>query len=142
MAKEIKQSLEEINQISRQLLSRLLSVDKEIKESKTIVKKSELDKLKSKNSDPNKSTDEKVKQDSLITYDELTQLTEQREKLIHQLFKQNSKEDLSQEHLLLNELLSLDSDITNYSTICKKALTEQMIRFKKSQSVSKSYQKY
>lgn len=126
MSNKIKQSLEKINSISRQLVSRLLSVQQKIKE-ETIV---------------NDSNKDKTNTDDLITDDELTKLITQREDLIQHVFEQNTKNEIAVELTLLNEMVLLDNEISTHSTSCKNALAEQVIRLKKSKKVKKSYQKY
>jgi len=62
--------------------------------------------------------------------------------LISELFEQNTKEDIANELTLVNEMVSLDGEITSKSQACKQMLSEQVIRLKKGKKVSKSYQQY
>jgi pantoate kinase len=124
--KDIKHSLEQINEVSRQLLSRILSVQNITQEHTNVINESN-----------NDSTT-----DSLIKDNELTQLMTQRERLISCLLKDTTTEQLAQELDLLNEMVSLDSELTNSSQSCKETLAAQVIKLKKSKKVTKSYQKY
>jgi len=124
--KDIKHSLEQINEVSRQLLSRILSVQNTTQEHTNVINESN-----------NDSTT-----DGLIKDNELTQLMTQRERLITCLLKEKTTEQLAQELDLLNEMVSLDSELTNSSQSCKETLAVQVIKLKKSKKVTKSYQKY
>lgn len=126
MPKDIKHSLEQINEVSRQLLSRILSVQNTTQEHTNVINESN-----------NDSTT-----DGLIKDNELTQLMTQRERLITCLLKEKTTEQLAQELDLLNEMISLDSELTNSSQSCKETLAAQVIKLKKSKKISKSYQKY
>ncbi len=126
MPKDIKHSLEQINEVSRQLLSRILSVQNTTQEHTNVINESN-----------NDSTT-----DGLIKDNELTQLMTQRERLITCLLKEKTTEQLAQELDLLNEMVSLDSELTNSSQSCKETLAVQVIKLKKSKKVTKSYQKY
>jgi len=124
--KDIKHSLEQINEVSRQLLSRILSVQNTTQERTNVINES----------NDNSTTDH------LIKDNELTQLMTQREHLITCLLKEKTTEQLAQELDLLNEMVSLDSELTNSSQSCKETLAAQVIKLKKSKKVTKSYQKY
>lgn len=126
MPKDIKHSLEQINEVSRQLLSRILSVQNTTQEHTNVINESN-----------NDSTS-----DRLIKDNELTQLMTQREHLITCLLKEKTTKQLAQELDLLNEMVSLDSELTNSSQSCKETLAAQVIKLKKSKKVTKSYQKY
>ncbi|MCP5079992.1 MAG: hypothetical protein GY951_18345 [Psychromonas sp.] len=122
MVNSTKKALEQINEVSRQLLSRILFVQNSIQEHKKV------------QAEP--ATNEQ------ITDHELTKLMSKRQSLINCLFKQNTREEISLEINLLNEMVSLDSELSNKSQACKQALAEQVIKLKKSKKVKKSYQKY
>jgi hypothetical protein len=119
-----KQLLEQINEISRQLLSRILTVQKSTKKNITDADADAPD------------------TNSSITEKELTDLMAKRDKLIRSLFKEKLTEDISKELSLLNEMISLDSELSSQSQACKKILANQVIRLKKSKKVTKSYQQY
>ena len=65
-----------------------------------------------------------------------------RQDLISTLFEQKTTEELSIEVELLNEMISLDSELSSKSQKCKQALAEQIITLKNNKKVKKSYQKY
>jgi len=119
----IKGSLEEINEVSRQLLSRIL----DLQESAFMISKPDTDLS---------SNDEFVADPSLI------ELMSKREALIHYLFEQSESADIAQEADLLNEMVSLDNELTTSSKSCKQNFAEQIIKLKKSKKITKSYQKY
>jgi len=122
-----KQLLEEINEVSRQLLSRILTVQKNSQINTTAANESD-------NNEANTS--------SSITDKELTGLMSTRDKLIHSLFEKEAITEIAQELTLLNEAVSLDGELLSQSQTCKKTLAEQVIRLKKSKKVTKSYQQY
>lgn len=124
MSDDIKDSLEQINDISRQLLSRILTMHKE--NSVTI----------------NESNNDTTITDDSASENELTELMVNRDSLIHRLFEQNTPEEISIELNLVNEMVSLDAELSSQSKAYKQLLTEQVIKLKKSKRVSKSYQKY
>lgn len=90
----------------------------------------------------NESLNDESASDSQITENKLTELMANRDNLIHDLFEQNTHEEISIEFNLLNEMVSLDSKLSSQSKAYKKLLAEQVIKLKKSKKVSKSYQKY
>jgi K+/H+ antiporter YhaU regulatory subunit KhtT len=122
-----KKSLEKINEVSRQLLSRILAVQNKLQENTTTIKK---------------PSNDESNIDSSITDNELSELMVTRDKMISCLFKEKTTEEIAQESTLLNEMISLDSELSSASQTCKKTLAEQVIRLKKSKQVTKSYQKY
>ncbi len=127
MANNTKQLLEQINEVSRQLLSRILDVQKKTQENITIT---------------NESDNDESKTSSSITENELPKLMSKRDKLIRSLFKQRTTGEVAQELTLLNEMVSLDSELSSKSHACKQILAEQVMRMKKSKKVAKSYQQY
>tara|TARA_B100000809_G_scaffold110439_1_gene109004 strand:+ start:686 stop:1069 length:384 start_codon:yes stop_codon:yes gene_type:complete len=127
VSNETKKSLKEINEISRQLLSRMLAVQNKLQESTTTIKK------------PNNN---ESNIDSSITDNELSELMFTREKMISCLFKEKTTEAIAQELMLLNEMVSLDSKLSNTAKVCQETLAGQVLRLKKSKKVTKSYQKY
>lgn len=125
MTKNVNAAINEINDISRQLLSRILAVLKKIEQ-------------KTEQSSPNAShenTDE-------ITENELSALMSQRQKLINNLFNHYSQQELSNESDLLNQMSALDKKLSTSSQTCKQALANQIIKLKKRDQVTQSYQKY
>ena len=130
MPEKTKQSLEAINNISRQLLSCMSDTQKEIKEGANTNIKLEHNATE----EPNQSLNNK--------YDNLTKMVTNREQLIHEFFEQQSEEKSSLELDLLNEMIRLDTEIIQQSKACKLALSQHVIRLKKSKKVKKSYQKY
>lgn len=126
MPNESKKLLEQINEVSRQILSHVLAVQNTVRNNTTMVNE-----LEGKEPDS----------DEFMSEYALTELMSKRESLIHSLFKQKN-EEVAHEQDLLNEMLLLDSDLLNKSQACKETLAGQVIRLKKSKKVSKSYQKY
>jgi hypothetical protein len=122
-----KKSLKKINEVSRQLLSRILAAKNNLQENTTTIK--ELNN--------NESNIE-----SSIIDNELSELISTREKMINCLFKEKTTEDIAQELTLLNEMVALDSKLSSAFQSCKRTLSDQVIRLKKSKKVKKSYQKY
>jgi len=118
--------LEQINEVSRQLLSHILVVQNRAQENTAII---------------NELNGEKPDKNELMSEYTLTELMSKRDSLIHFLFEQKN-EKMALDHDLLNEMRSLDSDLSNKSQACKEILAGQVIRLKKSKKVSKSYQKY
>jgi hypothetical protein len=90
----------------------------------------------------NESLNDESTNDSQAPENQLTELMANRNSLIRSLFEQNTHEDISIELNLLNEMLSLDSRLSNQSKAYKQLLAEQVIKLKKSKKVSNSYQKY
>jgi hypothetical protein len=124
---DTKQQLEKINEVSRQLLSHLLTMQNKLKEIKTDINASN-------NDDSNSS--------GLITDQELIELVATRHRLIHCLFEQNTHKEISKELNLLNRMIPLDTELSKHSEVCKQILAEHVIRLKKRKKISKSYQKY
>ncbi len=125
MTKNVNAAINEINDISRQLLSRILAVLKKIEQ-------------KTEQSSPHAShenTDE-------ITENELSTLMSERQKLINNLFNHYSQQELSNESDLLNQMSALDKKLSTSSQTCKQALANQIIKLKKRDQVTQSYQKY
>jgi hypothetical protein len=120
-----KRFIEQINDISRQLLSRILATQKNVQllpqELASEVTETQL-------------TDKKNK--------ELLKLMDQRQKLISALFKQNSSEDIGTQPKLLQEMISLDNELTANAELSQKAVSALIIEIKKSKKIIKNYQKY
>ena len=127
MASSTKSKLEKINNVSRQLLSRILSVRNKALENTVMISESSGDESNS---------------DELLTEHAFTELMSEREGLIKSLFKEKTTSEITQELTLLNEMVALDNELSSQSKACKQILAEQVIRLKKSKKVSKSYQKY
>lgn len=127
MSKDIKSSLEQINEVSRQLLSRILTLYNQSQE---------------KTESSNESLNDELTSDSKTPENKLTKLVTKRDGLIRSLFEQNTHEEISTELNLLNEMLLLDAKLSKQSKAYKQLLAEQVIKLKKSKKVSKSYQKY
>lgn len=125
MGNNTKKSIEKINHVSRQLLSRILvmQTDSQVLPQEQNLKNTEIQSIDDKNK-------------------ELAELTEKRQILITNLFEQNTAENISSESELLQEMIALDSELTANAKLSKQAITEQMIKIKKSKKITKSYQKY
>jgi len=122
-----KQALEKINSISQQLLLCLQSsYDNILVESFTVDKETDIDERKKKH----------------IKDTELAELIAIRERLISELFTQYTPKLLSKESALINEMVSLDKQLTAISNNCKQSLSEQVIKLKNSKKITKTYQKY
>ena len=130
MCNNIKSLLEEINKISRQILSCILSMQEETRENTASVAK------------VNNETDSQESANNLLTQDEMSAMISTREKLIHILFEQNTLENLAREHPLLNDMKNLDNQLSTQSKAYKKMLSEQVIKLKNSKKVKNLYQKY
>lgn len=122
MSIDIKESIEKINEVSRQLLSHILTLQNTNKNKTKIFSQSD------------------ISQSIPECY--LAELMSERERLIHVLFEQKTTEEIAKELTLLNEMVSLNRELSNKSQECKKVLAEQVMRLKKSKKASKSYQKY
>lgn len=127
MSDDIKGSLEKINDVSRQLLSRILTMHNKSQESSATI---------------NESSNDTTITDDSTSENELTELMANRDSLIHRLFEQNTHEKISIELFLLNEMISLDAELSSQSKAYKQLLAEQVIKLKKSKKITKSYQKY
>jgi len=125
VSNDTKQSLEKINQVSRQLLSCILvlQIDLQVLPQERGLKNTETQSIDDKNK-------------------ELTELTEKRQILITNLFEQNTTDSISSELELLQEMIALDSELTANAKLSKQVITEQVIKIKKSNKVTKSYRKY
>ncbi|NQZ26777.1 MAG: hypothetical protein HRT55_10720 [Colwellia sp.] len=73
---------------------------------------------------------------------QLAKLVTERHALISQLFNTYTQEQLSVELPLINELVSLDNQLTSKSQHNKQTLAAKILKLKKSKKVSKLYQKY
>ena len=122
MIASVKASLVNINDVSRQLLLCILTAQNASQEN-TIA--------------PDHSTAAKP-----ITDKQLTELLSQRERLIKDLFKHSTTKDIGLELTLVNEMLALDTELTQNSQAHKQALAEQVLQLKKSTKVTQSYQRY
>jgi hypothetical protein len=119
VASSTKSKLEEINNVSRQLLSRITEVERNLK-----------------------NISQALEGDITEEPDDIIILMENRQELISHFFNQHSLQEISLEELLINELHQLDQKLTTASNACKKSIMEQVIKLKKSNKVTKSYQKY
>lgn len=122
MENNTQQLLQEINEVSRQLLSQILSIRSD---SKSPIKKT--------------STGD-IQENSEI--DNLTTLTNKRKELIATLFAQKTKEEIELESVLFKELLSFDNELKNNASRYKKELSEHVIKIKKGKKLKESYKKY
>lgn len=125
MGNNTKKSIQQINDVSRQILSRILvmQTDSQVFSQEHGLKNTKIQSI----DDENK---------------ELTELTEKRKILITNLFEQNTIDNISSESDLLQEMIALDSELTANAKLSKQVITEQVIKVKKSKKITKSYQKY
>lgn len=126
MTNNVKETLTQINHVSRQLLSRIQYMQ-------TILQENPHTQAQTQG---NSSTKTQKKDD------ELTELMSNRQCLITHLFEQYSAEEIKVEHLLINEMTTLDTELSIKSQVCKNTLAEQVIKLKKSKKVTNSYKKY
>lgn len=122
----VKESLIEINKLSRQILSRIEIIHGQVQEDH---QKESINKTDSIPSEPSIET-------------ELNVLLVNRQHLITQLFEQFKLEEIKEQSILLSELTSLDTELSQRSQLCKNALAAQVIKLKKSKKVANSYKKY
>jgi len=124
----ITSSLETINELSRLILSQLnIRIENTEHESS----QNKLPEVPPETADNDQYTDE-----------QLAKLITERHNLIDLLFKTYSQVQLSVELALINEMVSLDQYLTSSSQQSKQALSEQVIKLKKSKKVTRLYQKY
>jgi cell division FtsZ-interacting protein ZapD len=121
----VNESLDNINQVSRQLLSCILAIEDNTKENQQSAKAQH---------QPNTNAQ--------ITDNELTQLMSKREQLIKGLFEQHTPEAIAQELTLVTDMLSLDSQLSSQASAYKTRLAAQVMQLKKSKKVTQSYQRY
>jgi hypothetical protein len=117
-----KIAIKQINDVSRQLLSRIQSVQKNSQNTHDLAETSE----------------EKISKE----ISQLPELMSQRKELITNFFSHFSSIDISSEQALLIEMTSLDNELTSQSKTCKNIITEQIIKLKNSTKIIKSYKKY
>ena len=125
MADCTKKYIEEINEVSRQLLSRIHSTNTDLSSPPQ-----ELDVENSEDQSANKESNE------------IAEMMKKRQVLITTLFEQNTTKNISSESELIQEMIALDSELTANANLCKQAISEQVIKIKKSKKVTTSYQKY
>ncbi|ALO34274.1 hypothetical protein CMT41_05670 [Colwellia sp. MT41] len=130
MANDIKQALEQIIAVSRQLLSCILAVQNKIQGAVGVTQESVSE------------TDNNSHGDKEITMAELTELLAKRDGLIRHLFTQYLSIEIAQEQDLLNEMATLDKQLSDNLQLCKQTLAAQVIKLKKGNKATKSYQKY
>jgi hypothetical protein len=121
-----KASLKQINEVSRQLLSCIQSIRTNLEFSN--------------NNTATNSPEESVEE--LPENTELPKLVSERQALITYLFEHNTAEELNSEAALLQEMLTLDSELISRSTMTKQETAEQVLKLKKSKKIKKTYQKY
>ena len=121
MANNVKETLIEINTLSRQLLSRINDIQNKTEE------------LTEEKNDSDKNDKVPDSLESLMTL---------RQKKIKQLFENSKLDQINAEQALLDELKYLDKELVSQSQICKNTLAQQVIKLKKSHKVTNSYQKY
>ncbi|MBA6335748.1 hypothetical protein H4J57_00850 [Colwellia sp. BRX8-7] len=120
MVDSTKKSLDTINKISRQILSRILEIN--------TISQATLQDLENTEVHPSNK--------------EITELMSKRELLITRLFKQHKAQEISAQPELVQEMLDLDNKLTTKSELCKQGIYDQAIKLKKSKKVAKSYQQY
>jgi hypothetical protein len=81
-------------------------------------------------------------EESRLTDELLANIAAERQSLIAKLFEVYTQEQLSAELPLVNEMVSLDQQLTEKAQLNKQAIAEQMVKLQKSKKVTKLYQKY
>ena len=131
VANKTKQALKQINDISRQLLSRILAVESLFQESEQTTEES---------ISQNKKNSQLAAKQATENH-QLTELMSQRESLIKLLFQQNEPKDIQVEQALVNEMANLDKTLSTKSHAFKKSLADQVIKRKKAKNLAGTYQK-
>ena len=128
MANIVKANLETINKLSQLLIAQL---DIRIENTERDNSQQTLMAASPESSDDEQYSDQ-----------QLAKLVTERHALISQLFEIYTQEQLSGELQLINELISLDNQLTSKSQHNKQALAAKILKLKKSKKVTKLYQKY
>lgn len=128
MVHSTKSAINTINEISRQLLS-LFDANIEIS-----------------NSDNDQGA---VESNSPITAnngqlsdDKLASVVAKRHELINLLFEKYTREELSRDLELINEMILIDQELVEKSQTSKNLLSEQVIKLRNSKKIRKIYNKY
>jgi hypothetical protein len=129
--RKVKNSLEAIIKLSRQLLSQLEIQIKNYESVDLIGNNPAID-----------ISDLKGTEQKLLTGEQLLMLVTERQSLITSLFKVHTQEQLSIELALINEMVLLDEKLTFKSQNHKKTLATQVLQLKRSKKVSNLYKKY
>jgi len=128
MSSNLMTNLKAINELSRLLLSQL----------DVRMKNTESDKAQQTLTVAYPETAE----NSQYTDEQLASLVTERQKLINQLFEMHTQEQLSVEQSLINEMVSLDKQLTSKSQRNKQVLAAQILKLKKIKKATHLYQKY
>jgi hypothetical protein len=123
MTDTVKSYLTAINEMSRQLLSQL---DTQLENNAS-----------EKNQQSIASNEE-----SQLTDELLANIAAERQSLVTKMFETFTQEKLSFELPLVNDMVSLDEQLTLKAQLNKQAIAEQMVKLRKSKKVKKLYQKY
>jgi len=128
VSSDVKATIESINELSQILLAQF-DIQRESTEGNVAQQTST--ELSADSATTNQYSDEK-----------LLHLVASRDALIRQLFERYNQAQLSAELVLINEMVSLDNQLTSNSQRNRQALAEQVIKLKKSKKVTNLYQKY
>ncbi|MCI2284619.1 hypothetical protein L3081_16005 [Colwellia sp. MSW7] len=115
MTDSVIKSLTRINNISRQLLSRIQDLHADLQAP----------------SQNQADEDDVNNSGEMIVDTELKELMLSRQRLITELFEQHALAEITAQHLLANEMKSLDGELLNLSQLYKHVLAEQVINIKK-----------
>jgi hypothetical protein len=118
----VQSYLAAINEISRQLLSQL---DTQLE-----------------NNNENTQQTLVTNEESKLADKELKDTAAERQSIIAKLFEVYTQEQLGAELPLVNEMASLDQQLTAKAQLNKQAIAEQMLKLRNSKKVTKLYQKY
>ncbi|WP_085298124.1 hypothetical protein [Cognaticolwellia mytili] len=81
-------------------------------------------------------------EESQLTGELLANIAAERQSLIAELFKVYTQKQLSTELPLVNEMASLDQQLTEKAQLSKQAIAEKLLKLKGRKKVTKLYQKY
>jgi hypothetical protein len=131
VSSDVGANLVTINELSRLLLSQF-SIQREMTEGNDV--------QQSKVRQPSSETSPENTNNSQFTDETLINLVSERNNLIKQLFEMYTQEQLSVELPLINEMVSLDQQLTSKSHKTKQALSAQVLKLRKNKKVTNLYQ--
>lgn len=136
MFSNVSERLNQINDITRQLLSHISYEKKTLED--LITSPTESTKVVIDNS----TTINKGLTTAISPEQDLDLLMSKRDGLIKELFEAFPPEQLSAEPELMQMMLSLDEKLVKNSQLYKELITKQIIKFKQREKVNKLYQKF
>jgi len=127
VSSDVKATIESINELSQILLAQF-DIQRESTEGNVAQQTST--ELSADSATTNQYSDEK-----------LLHLVASRDALIRQLFERYNQAQLSAELVLINEMVSLDQQLTSKSLQNKQALSAQVLKLRKNKKITNLYQK-